>query len=412
MPAEPSETQTVTGLVDQLTDALKRVSVRAHQKLPAPQVFTITEGKSFKEFIKHFERYCSSEISDSPDDWQDLLGKYLKGEMKEMYHNIRKGEKTYAGLKENLAEWYQVRKKYVVVDYKTEFKQAKMEAGESMWGYTVRLQALAKRAYGDKYQKALMKKFINTAPESFTNIITMYSFAKYGTAGTSIKDLEWKTIKELASLQKQKKEEFLPKKTGYKTQTKYSDDSSTEDSDEENSKYVGAAALTQETRDAGIQTDEPRGNTMALAKRTSDQTNLGHCFRCGNTGHFIAACPMSPPSCWNCGDPSHLFRNCPTRYERGRGQYHRGPNQSRNMVRRTRSLVERGESPFIHQTTRGTAHTSSGGGYTPNLPEVPAPTQSYSYRSTGFNNRNNGRSRGVNHSRGRGQFSSGNEFTL
>ena len=58
----------VTELVDQLADALKKVSVRAHQKLPAPQIFTLKEGKSFKEFIKHFERYCSSVISDNPDD--------------------------------------------------------------------------------------------------------------------------------------------------------------------------------------------------------------------------------------------------------------------------------------------------------------------------------------------------------
>ena len=250
----------VTELVDQLADALKKVSVRAHQKLPAPQIFTLKEGKSFKEFIKHFERYCSSVISDNPDDWQDLLGKYLKGEIKEMYLNIRKGEKTYAGLKENLTEWYQVRKKYVVVNYKTEFKEAKMEAGESVWGYAVRLQALAKRAYGTKYEKALKKKFIKTAPESFTNIITMYSFAKHGSAGTSIRDLEWKSIKELASLQKQKKEEFLPKKTSYKTQVRNSDDSSSEDSDEEIFKYVGAAALTQQTKDTGIQTDDSRGN--------------------------------------------------------------------------------------------------------------------------------------------------------
>ena len=63
----------------------------------------------------------------------------MKGEIKEMYLNIRKGEKTYAGLKENLTEWCQVRKKYVVVNYKTEFKEAKMEAGESVWGYAVRL---------------------------------------------------------------------------------------------------------------------------------------------------------------------------------------------------------------------------------------------------------------------------------
>ena len=240
----------------------------------------------------------------------------------------------------------------------------------------------------------------------------MYSFAKHGSAGTSIRDLEWKSIKELASLQKQKKEEFLPKKTSYKTQVRDSDDSSSEDSDEEISKYVGAAALTQQTKDTGIQTDDSRGNSMTFARRTSDRNNLGHCFRCGEAGHFIAACPMSPLSCWNCGDPSHLSRNCPAGYGRDGRQYHWRPNQGRNMVRRTRSLVERRGNSFTHQPMEGVVQTSSGRGYTPNLPEVPASTQSYLYRSTGFNNRNNGRSRGVNHSRGRGQFSSGNEFTL
>ena len=70
-------------------------------KNPCTSNLYLKESKSFKDFIKHFERYFYLEISHNPDDWQDLLRKCLKGEINKIYLNIRKDEKTYAGLKEN-----------------------------------------------------------------------------------------------------------------------------------------------------------------------------------------------------------------------------------------------------------------------------------------------------------------------
>ena len=68
-----------------------------------------------------------------------------------------------------------------------------------MHRYAVRLEGLAREAYGRRYERVLRKKFLETAPENLISLLTVYGCARGRRFGLTVKELDWEEIRSLAA---------------------------------------------------------------------------------------------------------------------------------------------------------------------------------------------------------------------
>lgn len=167
--------------------------------VPEPEAYDISSGKSFVKFIEKFERYCESKYSCYMDDWIEVLGKYLQGEMKNIYRSACEGERPYPYIKNRLTQWYTWKKNNMDFDKRSQFLEAEMNNGESIFSYAYRLENLAYAAYPNidiEKNRELRKKFMRTAPSSFVVKVKEQNWLGVQ-AGRP--NLSWEDIKILAS---------------------------------------------------------------------------------------------------------------------------------------------------------------------------------------------------------------------
>ena len=145
--------QSTEPLANQIALAMHNLGLGANRRHPEPEKLEkIESGESFSQFVRDFERYCYQAISDNTEDWRKQLKYYLRGEMLEVYYDVKKGKQSYEDIIQGLREYYNQRRRSVKVDHKTEFHRADWREGESVHRYAVRLEGLAREAYGRRFE--------------------------------------------------------------------------------------------------------------------------------------------------------------------------------------------------------------------------------------------------------------------
>ena len=314
---------TTDPLADQIALAVQKLGLGANRKHPEPDKFKIESSESFSQFVGDFERYCYHAISENTEDWRKQLKHYLRGEMLEVYYDIRKGKQTYEEIIRGLTKYYKQRRGSIKVDHKTEFHKADWKEGESVHRYAVRLEGLAREAYGRRYERVLRKKFLETAPENFISLLTVYGCARSKKFGLTVEELDWEEIISLAAKEKRRIGNTVEEKKSRKD-LKNRKVETTDESEEEEMEEARAAIATQiPVRER--QRNESSSRFVPNITGKISAVRAGQCFRCGESGHFVANCPQAPTGCWTCGEYTHLARDCPTNWgqQQGRGQGYR-----------------------------------------------------------------------------------------
>ena len=193
----------------QLALAMHNFGLRANRKHPKPDKFKIESGQNFSQFVREFERYCYHAISDNTEDWRKQLKYYLRGEMLDVYYDVKKGKQSYEDIIQELREYYNQRKRSVKVDHKTELHRADWREGESVHRNAVRLEGLAREAYGRRYERVLRKKFLETAPENLISLLTVYGCARGRRFRLTVEELNWEEIRSLAAKERRRTKRSL-----------------------------------------------------------------------------------------------------------------------------------------------------------------------------------------------------------
>ena len=354
-------------------------SRRRNRNVPKPAKFEIYSGNSLTKFFERYERYCSCQFSDEKDDWVELLGEFLEGEMKQIYRNAKKNEKPYHHIKAKLIDWYAATKRTMGINKKQEFENARMRPGESVFSYAFRLQELAETAFPDipiEENRELKKKFANTAPTDFVKFLREQNIMKKELGGENI---TWKQVKVRASVREDHVKSMKVKATHGLEQEDYLDVNFTQ--------TRATREKTYQRQDGGDNPDRgewkqqswrktenrkpyehqetvgaqssyrgnfmrgrgrgPRGNNGRGSHQGSQSRAPPVCYWCEKPGHLQRDCYVMHRCCYSCGGEGHFVRECPSRGNcGGRGNW-KVRNESNTK------LVDNGKVHLLRESPSG-----------------------------------------------------------
>ena len=143
----------------------------------------------------------------------------------------------------------------------------------------MRVEGIAKSAYGNKFEKPARRRIMETVPGSFQNVLAMKNWEhqlKYD------KDIPWKLIKEWATLESRGKSR-----------------KSTREWDQE----------VMDVYTSTIQNKEKPGKSNLIDRHSKTQTASGS-EASGRSGHGFNECRRRLGLCFRCGGSDHMARHC------------------------------------------------------------------------------------------------------
>lgn len=308
--------------VDALADAIRNLSLP--KEIIKPQIFDLSSPLTLMEFLGDFSRYFSRNFDGTAREKSILLRKFLNGSIRDAYDAFDGPLLTYEALASKLLDWYDSVKPDHLEAAREEFRCAQMKPGEDCQLYCVRLESLARRAFGnsDDSNSRLVRKLRETAPpsllEQLNNTVTCM-------AALNTPTVTWNAVKRIVNAHDRQ----------YKSQSGNAVVPVRQENDV--SLYFGVP--TQETPPRPQHRGSPRvfrrgfgGNRGGQQTRNfqqdssvrprqggsaqgsggnSNSPNLW-CHWCGRGRHTVETCWERLGACLKCGDLSHRTENCPT----------------------------------------------------------------------------------------------------
>lgn len=133
-----------------------------------PAKFNPAEDQDLTMFFVEFEKYSNAAYPEQKDEWVILLGNYLEGSYVKLYHQIRKSHKGYDAVKRAFLKWWEVEQKRKRAQATQDFMLARMEQGEELKMFALRLEELATRAFPGvpmRYHDSLRETFMRCMPQ-------------------------------------------------------------------------------------------------------------------------------------------------------------------------------------------------------------------------------------------------------
>ena len=281
--------------IKRMVAVLKGAGVGSGCGVPEPEIFSVSKGTSFSQFLDHFEKYCRHQYSGHKNYWVKELEKFLDGDIKNVYLSVRKPRTTYKEIKEMLSEWYIDTRRHRISTKRIQFEQATRKHGEDLSVFAVRLESLAKEAYPRQdmtHSRELREKFLSAIPSKANKFIIAHNWQTKQATGHK---LSWRQIKELVAME-------------FSTNTRKQD--SEEDSDYEicptegmyRNVYVGENKLKDNKQKESAKVTSP--------DQTRKEEITEKCQLCNKLGHKQDDCRKKPGVCWECGGENHLARHC------------------------------------------------------------------------------------------------------
>lgn len=283
---------------------LKGAGVGSGCGVPEPEIFAVSKGTSFSQFLDHFEKYCEHRYAKHKDYWVKELEKFLDGDIKEVYLSIKKPRTKYREMKEMLTEWYVDTRRHRISTKRIQFEQATRKHGEDLSVFAVRLESLAKEAYprhNMSISRELREKFLSAIPSKANKFIVAHNWQTKQITGHK---LTWRQIKELVAME-------------YSTSSKRQDSEEGSDSDRYTTHrnyrnvYFGESKVKESKLKEPIQVAPPRCEKK--------EEPAEKCKFCDKDGHKSEECKRKPGVCWECGGENHLARHCLQRLKRNTG---------------------------------------------------------------------------------------------
>ena len=152
---------------------LIRILSLGQRNVPEPPRFMLESVQPFEDFKRKLERYCEGHYRDEKEDWIPILERFLLGHLKVVYLNLHKGTNSHDDLMKEIEEQHKRTIKAMKQDKKGLVQNMKMHPGERVDTYDMRMDGMAKSAYGRKFEKPARRRIMETVPSSFQNTLAV-----------------------------------------------------------------------------------------------------------------------------------------------------------------------------------------------------------------------------------------------
>jgi len=322
-------------------------SLTCKKEILPPMPFHTGKGPTMEEFLKNYERYFEAKFDGSETEKAAYLERFLEGSAKSAFTALGGSDMRYDRLKSKLVAWYVGQSVDQRSKKRRAFRHAAMKTGESSAIYCLRLEKLAKRAFGDSAEEMeyqLKRKFRETVP---VNLKQQIDTAESILGVTEDEPLTWKRIKKMAGQYDRKKYDECK---GSETEEEqpvalmYSGDELTRGRNYGNG--LGENVRFSSTSPLKGSYERPKSSdrwesrsSFQNTQRSSNVTRPRRitCENCGKEGHDQRSCWGKQNRCFVCGSLDHWKINCPVSEDRWRQHHgeHRSPVRSRGFERST-----------------------------------------------------------------------------
>ena len=318
-------------------EILAEVLTRHHSNkvAPEPESFTLNSGKSINRFFGKFEQYCISKFSTNTyEQWTSELGKFLKGDLLDVFKANGGSDLEYTNMKDILLQY--ANDSYETVENKKYelFLQAKPTPGEKLYIFALRLEKLFNTVYPELQAERnieLKTRFLQAIPSSAAKEIEKECcLVKIVNPGTEI---TWSSLKNLLRAKNESNEVLVSPKTVNPSIWYNSVNASLPifnpnvppPSQDAGRTPVGRmlSCGSSSPNPVPVQSKEffssnlssyPNARTGSVRDenvQNDRQFALLTCSWCSRTGHHYDYCRKRLNLCLRCGNPNHRVVNCP-----------------------------------------------------------------------------------------------------
>lgn len=266
-------------------DLLQIISKIDNRIVPKPDIYNVSSGQPLEDYLKIFEEYCENTFKGSQRLWVSELGRFLEGQIQHVFDAIRSPGDSYMAVKEKLLSWVADSREDMNEQIRRNFAKAKVEPGEPLRLYAVRLEKLHRVAYPHRKPsktEPLIQKFIETVPVDFQKQLRSVKT----TMSMMGNKLTWKNILSLAS---------------------------SFDIDRNYSGTGDDSVVVMMAPEATLQKDETVVVTNNGYAGGNNQREQRQCHYCKKKGHLKAQCRLKLGLCLACGSGGHMVDNCSRR---------------------------------------------------------------------------------------------------
>ena len=277
----------------------------ARRRAPAPIVFDLNSTADFSVFLNNFERYCSIEYgNDTYEQWGNDLGKYLTGEIRDVYNVIGGGNTNYSELKHKLTSH--------VYDYSAKLQQRLIgqynfispNSSEPLHIFALRLQRLFETLYPTRdIDSELPTKFLTSIPrqearevEKELNLVRLVSLT------TSV------TWQGVLNLVKHRDSTILAHATPMAQATPTAQTTPPKRTHQGNAWFSSNSVHEKPTPHTTQAPNRPSPNSGAKPKKSY---RVPKCTFCHKMGHDWDICRSRLRQCLVCGNTNHRTLECP-----------------------------------------------------------------------------------------------------
>lgn len=275
---------------------------------PRPEPYSLDSGRSFARFLKAFESYCSSRYSrEARDLWTSELGRYLVGEIKEVFDAMNGADLRYRDIKTQLTMWHSEARERISSGRRSQFRRASPKPGESLKIYAIRLEYLYRAAYpkqktihGKDLHRQLMKTIPSDVAEALEKDLALLKAAS-GRKST------WQDIRSLLEIQdKTMRRQQTMSSSAVPPSTVPSSAVPLNHNSGDGSPWKGASTtyLSMEVQAPG------RPSEKRETQRNHSIGNQPFCGWCRKDNHSYEYCRRRLNLCLRCGAADHKVAQC------------------------------------------------------------------------------------------------------
>ena len=299
------------------------------KEAPKPEPFTLQSGKSIVKFLDRFEKYCLHKFSDGTyEQWTGELGTFLRDDMLSIYKANGGGDRDFSDMKKKLIEYCEEAKDRVSTTKYEKFLYAKIQPGEEMYMYALRLERLYQSAYpgqnaGESHE--LRARYLNSVSQMDARDVEKEWYLMKALKPETT--LNWTSLKTLLryrhalEVKIRRPNEDVMSSTPVTPSVWYTSQTSQQSLGPSVPGPVPNRMPLSEPRPPAPSfrsPDRPRTKTFYPA-RSSQQNSPTQlvCTWCHLVGHHVDVCRRRLGLCLACGSSDHYLEHCPRRARPG-----------------------------------------------------------------------------------------------
>lgn len=323
------------GLPNQNQGLSSMVQMLGRHSCPKPEVYSLESGRSFSRFLQSFEAYCEGKYSSAHKDlWTSELGRFLDGEIKQVYDACGGPEKKYRKMKNHLESWHSGAKERITSSRRSQYRSAKILPNEKLLIFATRLENLYKMAYPNRALdgKDLKRQLVSAIPVSAAETLERDLALVRATTG---RQNTWGDVLRLLEIQDESS-----RRGSATPQFTVPSPSQT---------WAGAVhknlAMRVETGTKPKQKYQPPREKSKSPQRYFSSPGRRQCNWCKRLGHEYKNCRRRLNQCLRCGSDEHRISDCPVSVQGVRRR-----SSSASSSAGSDSGQRHGRSPRYHQS--------------------------------------------------------------